>query len=58
MSEATLMTVDVKKCRKTQQHVYVYNIFHILAYIRLPGAKGDWDFRISDLVKSPHGTDI
>ena len=23
-----------------------------------PGAKGDWDFRISDLVKNPDGTDI
>ena len=22
------------------------------------GAKGDWDFRISDLVKNPYGTDI
>ena len=22
------------------------------------GAKGDWDFRISDLVKNPNGTDI
>ena len=22
------------------------------------GAKGDWDFRISDLVKIPDGTDI
>ena len=22
------------------------------------GAKGDWDFQISDLVKNPDGTDI
>ena len=22
------------------------------------GAKGDWDFRISDLFKNPNGTDI
>ena len=22
------------------------------------GAKGDWDFLISDLVKNPYGTDI
>ena len=22
------------------------------------GAKGDWDFRISDLVKNPDGTDV
>ena len=22
------------------------------------GAKGDWDFRISDLIKNPDGTDI
>ena len=26
--------------------------------IRSKGAKGDWDFRISDLVKNPYGTDI
>ena len=30
------------------------NIFHYGAY----GAKGHWDFRISDLVKNPDGTDI
>ena len=24
----------------------------------LVGAKGDWDFQISDLFKSPDGTDI
>ena len=24
----------------------------------MTGAKGDWDFRISDLVKSTYGTDI
>ena len=24
----------------------------------LYGTKGDWDFRISDLVKNPEGTDI
>ena len=28
-----------------------YTIFNV-------GAKGDWDFRISDLVKNPDGTDI
>ena len=22
------------------------------------GAKGDWDFRISDLIKNPDGTDV
>ena len=26
--------------------------------IVLEGVKGDWDFRISDLVKNPDGTDI
>ena len=26
--------------------------------ILIMGAKGDWDFRISDLVKNPDGTDI
>ena len=24
----------------------------------LGGAKGDWDFRVSDLVNSPDGTDV
>ena len=24
----------------------------------MAGAKGDWDFWISDLVKNPYGTDI
>ena len=28
---------------------------YVLLYV---GAKGDWDFRISDLVKNPDGTDI
>ena len=27
-------------------------------HTRHMGAKGDWDFRISDLVKNPDGTDI
>ena len=34
----------------------------ILVNIEMPGggggAKGDWDFRISDLIKNPDGTDI
>ena len=29
-------------------YVYIYNL----------GEKGDWDFRISDLVKIPNGADI
>ena len=29
-----------------------------LCYKKIMGAKGDWDFRISDLVKNPGGTDI
>ena len=27
-------------------------------FLLMSGAKGDWDFRISDLVKNPDGTDI
>ena len=30
----------------------------ILLSIIHVGAKGDWEFRISDLVKNPDGTDI
>ena len=29
----------------------------MMIYI-IKGAKGDWDFRISDLVKNPDGTDV
>ena len=35
------------------------NASHLIKTLKLPkGAKGDWDFRISDLVKNPNGTDI
>ena len=34
----------------------MYQYFNSL-YI-IGGANGDWDFRISDLVKNPGGTDI
>ena len=33
-------------------------IVRILYFYCVLGAKGDWDFRISDLVKNPDGTDI
>ena len=38
----------------TSYIIAYYITFH---YITL-GEKGDWDFRISDLVKNPDGTDI
>ena len=31
---------------------------YLYSTISVEGAKGDGDFRISDLVKNPHGTDI
>ena len=31
---------------------------HTHSYVYIMGAKRDWDFRISDLVKNPDGTDI
>ena len=34
---------------------YLLQYYHNL---RKKGAKGDWDLRISDLVKNPDGTDI
>ena len=40
---------------------YTYMILHHLKIsigMFLHGAKGDWDFRISDLVRNPDGTDI
>ena len=33
-------------------------VLKINALMPLSGAKGDWDFWISDLVKNPDGTDI
>ena len=30
---------------------------YFIVIIVMKGAKGDWDFRISDLVKNPDGTD-
>ena len=39
-----------------QHTIYIY--IYIYIYINLRGAKGDWDFRISDLVKNPDGTNI
>ena len=40
----------------------VYHPYHFVGEVLLHpvymGAKGDWDFRISDLVKNPDGTDI
>ena len=30
----------------------------LIQYSPEQGAKGDWDFRISDLIKNPDGTDI
>ena len=36
---------------KSENREFFYLMFH-------KGAKGDWDFRISDLVKNLDGTDI
>ena len=40
----------------------VYHPYHFVGEVLLHpvhmGAKGDWYFRISDLVKNPDGTDI
>ena len=33
-------------------------MLYLLYYIINLGAKVDWDFRISDLVKNPDGTDV
>ena len=37
---------------------YPSTIIIIIIIIIIMGAKGDWDFRISDLIKNPDGTDI
>ena len=41
----------------SQLQLYLQNCF-LSNHIHSLGAKGDWDFRISDLVKNPDGTDI
>ena len=33
-------------------------LLYICTFLLMSGAKGDWDFRISDLVKNPYGSDI
>ena len=38
--------------------VIIIIIIIIISRPIIIGAKGDWDFRISDLVKNPDGTDI
>ena len=44
------------------QHLFLWIIIIIINIININiiilRAKGDWDFRISDLVTSPDGTDI
>ena len=37
--------------------IIIIIIIIIITYVNR-GAKGDWDFRISDLVKNPNGIDI
>ena len=39
-------------------YMLTYILCLISSFIFITGAKGDWDFRISDLVKNPDGTDI
>ena len=33
-------------------------LYYIIVLYYIMGAKGDWDFRIYDLVKNPDATDI
>ena len=52
------ITGEWRKLHKAELHSLYSspNIIRNLIYRR--GAKGDWDFQISDLVKNPDGTDI
>ena len=40
--------------RTTKLYIYIY----IYIYIKHEGVKGDFDFRISNLVKNPDRTDV
>ena len=44
--------------KKNIQHFTVDVPVYVYIYIYIYMAKGDWDFRISALVKNPEGTDI
>ena len=50
-------TAFFKKCfpSKSSEHETFWNLHRPLLSKRV---KGDWDFRLSDLVKNPDGTDI
>ena len=50
-----LFTTDEKLCMVPLKK---FSLKKIIFYIFMVWAKGDWDFRISDLVKNPDGTDI
>ena len=51
----SLLSASDNNMRSTKQTIE--NTVYIL-YVHAVRAKGDWDFRISDLVKNPDGTDI
>ena len=45
---------EVWKYKSYYKYIILYTVY-IYLYI---GVKDDWDFRISDMVKNPDGTDI
>ena len=48
----------IENIPQSMPSIHLAPTFWNMAYIYGQGAKGDWDLRISDLVKNPDGTDI
>ena len=49
---------DIRRIMNDLRKIQYYFHCLILNLIKDKGAKIDWDFRISDLVKNPDGTDV
>ena len=54
---ATQNLSKIKRKRRLSEYQYLLPFSQVLSYFYLLGVKGDWDLRISDLVKNPVGTD-
>ena len=55
---ATQNLSKIKRKRRLSEYQYLLPFSQVLSYFYLLGVKGDWDLRISDLVKNPDGTDV
>ena len=56
-TSTTQVTIPDVNMLENSSNIAVSLPINLSINVRL-GAKGDWEFRISDLVKNPDGTDI